>query len=155
MLSRRLGASVTLLAVSAAISIACNEEGPRSQACYPGDVEYTDASMLADGASMSAFVQCNADGTAYEPLDAAEDNADGALDGSNGSDGSEAGVNCDLNAGLLGFMCPGCTSDDQCTTGRCVPFNNKGPHCSHACKTGVDCPYPSGGCGNNGFCKPQ
>jgi hypothetical protein len=130
------------------MTMACKEEGlSHQQQCYPGDVEYADASRLADGASAAPFVRCNDNGTAYEPFDPPD--AGGA------SDASEAGANCDSNAGLLGFMCPGCTRDDECASGTCVPFTNKGPHCSHACKSSVDCPPPSGGCGNNGFCKPQ
>src|SRR5258705_12551510 len=99
MLSRRLAASVAFLVVSSAMAIACNEEGPHPQACYPGDVEYTDASLLPDGASVVAFVRCNGAGTAYEPVDAAPNVADAADE----ADAQEAGTNCDINVGLLGF----------------------------------------------------
>jgi hypothetical protein len=141
---------VTFTVAAAVLIVACKEEGlTNGQQCYPGDFEYADAAVSPDGARVTSYLKCTGDGAAYEPYDG-DPNAI--------SEGGEAiDTICDLGQEpKLGFMCPGCTTDDQCTTGHCQVFNNKGNHCSHACTSNLDCQTPpSAGCGNNGFCKPQ
>ncbi|HEY8145778.1 MAG TPA: hypothetical protein VIG06_24025 [Kofleriaceae bacterium] len=54
------------------------------------------------------------------------------------------------------FMCPCDLADDQCDTAAddmCFNFNEKGPHCTHACDGAEDCPEPSNDCNNMGVCK--
>jgi hypothetical protein len=54
------------------------------------------------------------------------------------------------------FMCPCDPADDQCDTAggdMCFQFNEKGPHCTHACDGPEDCPEPSNDCNNMGVCK--
>jgi hypothetical protein len=54
------------------------------------------------------------------------------------------------------FMCPCNPADDQCDTAAddmCFQFNEKGPHCTHACDGPEDCPEPSNDCNNMGVCK--
>ena len=54
------------------------------------------------------------------------------------------------------FACPCNLADDQCDTANgdmCFSFNEKGPHCTHACDDAADCPAPSGDCNNMGVCK--
>jgi len=53
-------------------------------------------------------------------------------------------------------MCPCNPADDQCDTANgdmCFQFNEKGPHCTHACDGPEDCPEPSNDCNNMGVCK--
>ena len=54
------------------------------------------------------------------------------------------------------FMCPCDPADDMCDVAAddmCFMFNDKGPHCTHACDGPEDCPEPSGECNNMGVCK--
>lgn len=61
----------------------------------------------------------------------------------------------DPNA-VLGFMATCDIADDRCDTANddfCFAFNDKGPHCTHACMTPDECAAPSTGCNNRGVCK--
>jgi len=54
------------------------------------------------------------------------------------------------------FMCPCEVADDQCDTAAgdmCFMFNERGPHCTHACDGAEDCPAPSNDCNGMGVCK--
>ena len=53
---------------------------------------------------------------------------------------------------LLPFMSE-CTANDECDTGLCFEYGNKGPHCTHDCTVDTDCEAPSPGCNNKGVCK--
>jgi hypothetical protein len=137
-----LASCIALVALAA---VACNvDDNLNGEACYPGDFKYADAS--ADGAR--SFVKCARSGEGYEAYDGDPMVVPEA--------GGDVSVNCDPSVGPLGFMCTGCTSDNQCTTGKCVYFMNKGGnHCTHSCTSGAECVSPlSGGCGNQGVCKP-
>jgi len=127
----------------------CACHGADEQTCYPGDFVYADAAP--DGAREYAW--CSADGTHYVAYDGDPTVVPEAAPADAAAPDASA---CDPGAGPLAFMCGGCTSNDQCAAGNtCFPFNNKGAHCTHPCKGAIDCPAPSGGCGNQGVCKPQ
>jgi hypothetical protein len=57
---------------------------------------------------------------------------------------------------VLSFMCPCSTApgSPRCPSlDTCYPYPSKGPHCSHPCRTAMDCAPPSPGCTPMGECK--
>jgi hypothetical protein len=128
----------------AIVVVACQDDGPNTDACAPGDFVRV---ALADGGS--AFEQCGADGGGYVPF-AGDPNL--PIDAS-----ADAGA-CDTSGANLGaYMCIGCADDSQCATGlSCIAFPSRGgPHCTAKCTSDADCPPPAQGCGtNNGHCRP-
>ena len=83
-----------------------------------------------------------------------------AADDSEGSPAPDGGVQVSTADGgsddPLPFMASCDVEDDRCDAeagDSCFNFNNKGPHCTHACDSPEDCPAPSPGCNNMGVCK--
>jgi hypothetical protein len=113
-----------------------------SQACYPSDYQ----ACSCDG-GQRGLQQCTAAGDGYGACDCS-----GVLPGADGSAATDGGGEGGSDGGLLPFLAP-CSSDAQCVTGHCFPFNAKGPHCSQPCTTDQDCPAPSPGCSGMGVCK--
>lgn len=63
---------------------------------------------------------------------------------------------CPSGADPIAFMCPCDLADDNCDIAGgdyCFMFNEKGPHCTHACEGAEDCPEPSNECNGMGVCK--
>ncbi len=148
MQTMRVLARALALALPVAIVAACSMNAPNGQACEPGD--YVPITLVDGGAG---FMQCLHDGTAYVLYSGPDPNA---VPDASVPDGGDAGAMCSTaNGEKLGFTCPGCTSDSDCSAGlECFPFNNFGPRCTHTCKSASDCASPSPGCGNMGVCKP-
>jgi hypothetical protein len=47
-----------------------------------------------------------------------------------------------------------CVGDEDCQSGLCFEYGEKGPHCTVPCPAAPDtCPAPSSGCNNKGVCK--
>ncbi len=153
---RRLGRSLSLAAFLALVGLdaACGGQTALSEECLPGDYQ---AIRLGDGGS--GFLVCDPAGTAYIPYEGPDPNVPPAA--SSADAGSEdAAAACSTAGGAkLGFMCPGCATDDDCQSGLvCFDFPNKtGNLCTRDCtppQQAALCPPPSEGCGNNGHCKP-
>lgn len=65
-------------------------------------------------------------------------------------------ADADITTPALEFMTPCDVADDRCDMESehfCFAFNDKGPHCTHACVAPEDCEAPSTGCNNRGVCK--
>lgn len=65
-------------------------------------------------------------------------------------------ADADLTTPALEFMTPCDVVNDRCDMASehfCFAFNDKGPHCTHACAAPEDCEAPSTGCNNRGVCK--
>jgi hypothetical protein len=58
------------------------------------------------------------------------------------------------DAGLAAFG-EECMENEDCESGLCFPFNNRGPHCTIPCDSPEDCPDPAFGCNGMGVCKVQ
>ncbi len=58
-----------------------------------------------------------------------------------------------------GALYDGCTSDDQCDSGLCKDYLNRGVQlCTEACSASNPCPAQNGVsvvCNNMGFCRPD
>jgi hypothetical protein len=129
-----------LLSCGALAAASCADS---DRACYPSDWRACSCDDSAAG-----YQQCSVDGSAYGACDCS-----GMIPGlttsaasGGGGDGGAGG------SGKLPFMAE-CTTDQECETGLCYPFNAKGPHCSKSCSADGDCPPPSPGCSNMGVCK--
>jgi hypothetical protein len=125
-----------------------------SEYCDPGDFA---AFSLADGGA--GFYQCLGDGSAYVLYSGPNPNEPPEDAGSYDAAGA-----CSTAGGQkLGFMCAGCTTNEDCGTQDgmpmvCFSFPNKGGNlCTLSCTTATSsvCVAPSAGCGNNGHCKPS
>jgi hypothetical protein len=115
------------------------------ETCYPGDYIACACDDGSTGLSMCASDDAgNVQG--YAACDCSASVADaGTSDAATTEGGGGEG-------GLLPFLAS-CTSNDQCQTMLCFPFNAKGPHCSMACTKDSDCPQPAPGCSMMGVCK--
>jgi hypothetical protein len=58
----------------------------------------------------------------------------------------------DAAPGQLEYL-EACQTNEQCQSGLCFNFNQKGPHCTKECTTAAECPAPSPGCNGMGVCK--
>jgi len=144
---------LALIGALAAAFAACDTETPNSDACSPGDFERI---ALADGGA--SFLQCTAEGGAYVAYDGPDPNALADVAVADASGDAPSACDPAANGGKLPFMCFGCTVDGDCAAGLvCFSFPNKGGNvCTRVCSTASQCPTPpSGGCGNNGHCKPE
>ncbi len=134
-----LGTVLVLTGVVAACS------GKDATPCAPKDY-----APCACPSGVPGYSQCEANGDGYGLCDCSGVSpvvpvATSAPD-AGGSDGaSEEGA-------LLGFM-EACSTNEQCETGLCFPFNAKGPKCSKPCTSASDCPPPAAGCSNQNICK--
>ena len=142
-----------------AIAGACGE-GNGGAACLPGDVERCTCADGKNGFTVcdlnaGAFYgacNCTLDGSPYLPEAGVE--ASPEEGGEGGGEGGGMALNC--SGSVLEFMCPcsmaagaaPCPSADTC-----YPYPSKGPHCSHPCKSNLDCASPSPGCTPMGECK--
>lgn len=124
-----------LAALAALAHAACLES---DQACYPSDWRACTCDDGKDG-----YQQCEGTGAGYNACDCS-----GAIPGVGTGGDTCAGE----GEGDLAFMCA-CTTNDECESGLCHPFNMKGPHCSLPCAMDSECPPPSPGCNNMGVCK--
>ena len=144
-MGRLARAAAAALSVALNVLGACSTETSHGEACYPGDTR-----DCACPGGVTGRQRCAADGSGYSAVTTADAcNCVGDL-----PDSCVAGapVVCDGSAGKLAFMCP-CESADQCGTGNCFAFNQKGKHCTQACTVSIDCPSPSCACNNQGVCK--
>lgn len=126
-----------LLVSALAVPLACAPERPD---CYEGDFG---GCTCEDGragyracAADARFGACVCDGTT-PGLDGSFDEAPDA----------EAGASAKLP-----FM-SACTTDEECETGRCHSFTQRGSFCTKSCESVTDCPAPSTGCNRRGICK--
>ncbi len=123
--------------------LACPACGETQPACFAGDYR----SCTCDGGAAGYQACKGEDGYGACVCDGTTPGVDAsALEASVDASADAA------DAGLLPFMSP-CTTNEQCDTGLCFPFNAKGPKCSKPCKTNDDCGPPSTGCNNQGVCK--
>jgi hypothetical protein len=129
---------VLALLCGAPTAASCADGDP---ACYPTDWR---ACNCDDGAV--GYQQCGTDGSAYGACDCS-----GTIPGltTASCSGGEAGAG---GGGKVAYLCA-CSTNEECETGLCHPFNMKGPLCSKPCAADTDCPTPSPGCNNMGICK--
>jgi hypothetical protein len=133
-------ARVTGLVVASLLA-ACSTQTPDGAPCYPGDYVYCPCD-----AGVQGYSECPTDGGDYGACNCTGFNPSLAVDA--------AALVCDIDAGKLPLLCP-CTSDDECESADCFPFNAKGPHCTRSCteaNASTVCPAASGGCSNMGVC---
>jgi hypothetical protein len=125
---------------------ACGE-GSGGAACLSGDVERCTCADGRDGFTVcdlkaGAFYgacNCAIDASPYLP-----------------EAGVEGGGGLMCSGPVLSFMCPCSTAagSPPCPSAdTCYPYPSKGPHCSHECRSNMDCAAPSPGCTPNGECK--
>jgi hypothetical protein len=140
--TRPLTLRLVALLLAVALAVASCVESER--ACYPSDWL---ACECANG--KPGYQQCDAEGAGYGACDCS-----GMIPGlpTSTSSGGGSGSGGEGGSDKVGFMEP-CTSNEQCETGLCHPFNAKGPHCSLPCGADAECPPPSPGCNNMGVCK--
>lgn len=144
-----------LLGPLTAILGACGE-GNGGAACLPEDVERC---TCADG--KTGFTVCDPRAGAFYgacncAIDASPYLPEAGVEASSEGGGEGGGTMMMCGGPVLSFMCACSQSagSPQCSTGdMCYPFPSKGPHCTHACKTPMDCPPPSPGCTPMGVCK--
>lgn len=148
-------AGLVIVAGLAALVGACGE-GNGGAACLPEDVERCTCAdgksgfMVCDPKAGAFYGACNCalDASPYLPEAGVEASVEASGDGA-----SEGGLSC--SGPVLAFLCPCSTTPGapQCSSGnQCDAFPAKGPHCSHPCKDGSDCPGGAG-CNNMGICK--
>jgi hypothetical protein len=127
------------LACAAIVTSACFENDP---ACYAGDYR----ACTCPGAPASGYQACVAtDGWAACVCDGTTPGVDGkAPDADAGAEAAPPAKKALLEA---------CTQNEECETGLCFSFNQKGQRCSKACTSSADCPPPSTGCNLQGICK--
>ena len=137
---RALPSLLVLLLLLAAVvcPVACSNE---STACFPGDYR-----ACPCGNDVRGLEQCSAVGDAYGACDCS-----GKLPSAPDA-GAAPTTDAATDGGLLPFMSQ-CTMDSECDTGKCFPFNAKGPRCTKACTMNAECPAPSTGCNMMGICK--
>lgn len=104
--------------------------------CYPGD---------------KRACECVGTGAGYQPCNTAGDGYAACECSASTSTSSGAGGQGGADA-LLPFMAE-CTDSSQCATGLCFAYSSKGSHCTVNCADDTQCPSPSPGCNNAGFCK--
>ncbi|NUO47631.1 MAG: hypothetical protein HOV80_02115 [Polyangiaceae bacterium] len=69
--------------------------------------------------------------------------------------GSTASSTATTGGGMAQFAEP-CTGNDDCESGVCHDFPNQGGLlCTLTCQDDNECPAPSSGCNNMGFCRPN
>jgi len=133
-----VGGSIGLLVATTA----CTVTRP---ACYEGDFASCTCANGARGYAKcqpneGLYVPCICDGTTpgAKPIDASTDTTETSA------------------PTKKGFLEP-CTTNDDCTSGRCQEYPGKGSQlCTNACTASTattDCPPPSTGCNNQGVCK--
>lgn len=135
----RTARGASLFFFAAFVVAACTSHGTP---CSPGDYRYCDCP------NKPGYQQCSVSGDGYGACDCSG-NFPSVLDAAAEDAPSDA-----PDSGLLPFLSP-CTTNEQCATNLCYPFNAFGPHCSKPCKIALDCPPPSPGCSNMGVCKLQ
>jgi hypothetical protein len=95
-------------------------------------------SPTPDGATPGVDSSVPPSPDAASPADAGDDVA-AAVDANPGVD-----------SGLLGFGAA-CSSNAECASNLCFPFNAKGMHCTQPCASANDCPGGAGGLGCSGM----
>ncbi len=142
---RVCAAGIGLLA-AVLLAGACSEQ----PACYAGDFR---ACTCADG--RRGFAACDAAADAYGAC-ASCGLVPGATwtasSGGGAGSGGAGGAGGATTTTKLGFM-ETCAVDEDCESGICHVYTAKGPRCTLHCQTAADCPPPSVGCNNMGFCK--
>lgn len=118
----------------------CNGGGRGFQACRAS----TETDFEGD-----EYGVCVCDGTT-PGVDASATSRDAAGDVAVDAGEPDATI---ADAGRLGFLAP-CETNEQCETGLCHTFSQKGTFCTKACTLPADCPPPSNGCNNQGICRP-
>lgn len=124
---------------------ACSEQA----ACYAGDFR---ACTCDDG--RRGFAACDAAADAYGACASCGlvPGATWTAAGGAGGGGGAGGAGGATTTTKLGFM-ETCALDEDCESGICHVYTAKGPRCTLHCQTAADCPPPSVGCNNMGFCK--
>lgn len=124
--------------------VGCSE----TRACYEGDFE---ACTCSDG--REGFAACDVAKGTYGACGSCGDvpGLTTSLGGGGSAGGGGAGGAMTSSA-KLGFL-ESCEKDEDCESGICHVYTAKGPRCTLACQTAADCPSPSPGCNNMGFCK--
>lgn len=139
----------------AAIAGACGE-GNGGAACLPGDVE-----RCTCAGGKSGFTVCDPNAGAFYgacncAIDASPYLPEAGVEAGPEEGGEGGGMTMMCGGPVLEFMCP-CSmaaGAPQCPSGdSCYPYPSKGPHCSHPCKSNLDCASPSPGCTPMGECK--
>jgi hypothetical protein len=131
-------------AVALLIVAACADDQP---ACFAGDFRGCTCPGTGANASPAPGYQACLGADGYGACV-----CDGTTPGLDASafpaDAGDAGA----DSALIPFMSP-CDTNEQCETGLCFSFNQKGTRCSKPCKTNDECTPPSTGCNGQGVCK--
>lgn len=135
-------ASSTLLPL---LAPACGSDAANGKACSPSDFVPCTCQNGASGLS-----RCNAAGTGYDSCTCSDGGPMGTPEG--GKISGDGGARDGATAGSLPFLSP-CTTNAECASNDCYPFNMKGPHCTKSCSADGDCPSPSPGCSPVGICR--
>lgn len=137
--ARRVVAAAAI-ALTAIAGSACFENDP---VCYAGDYR---ACTCPGAPAATGYQACVAtDGYSACVCDGTTPGVDGSAPDADGSaDAAPAAKKALLEA---------CTQNEECETGLCFSFNQKGQRCSKACTSSSDCPPPSTGCNLQGICK--
>jgi len=126
---------------------ACGDDPP---VCYAGDFRACTCLDATNGyqacrPAENTYTPCRCDGTT-PGVDPGPPEAGLDEDGGDGGDGA-------IDAAPRKYMEP-CKISQECDTGLCSSFGERGRVCTRLCSGPSDCPPPADTCTNTGFCRP-